>query len=254
MNHWKECLLEFLFPPRCAICGNLLPLEEEERRLCADCKKEIPFLLGETCQLCGRKVTQDMLCTRCRLADYPFAAGIAAFSYETMRRAIAEFKFHGYRRDAKQLGSLMAEYLKRYHTDWIRWTDLLTEVPLHPKKQRRRGFNQVDLLCREIAERTELVYVPDTLARRVDTLPQSTLSEEKRRDNLRDVFLAVKEQEIAGKRILLIDDIFTTGATLRECTRALLRAGAAEVRVYCLSVVSHETEEIKEIHRKMEGK
>ena len=99
-----------------------------------------------------------------------------------------------------------------------------------------------------------MVYVPDTLARRVDTLPQSTLSEEKRRDNLRDVFLAVKEQEIAGKRILLIDDIFTTGATLRECTRALLRAGAAEVRVYCLSVVSHETEEIKEIHRKMEGK
>lgn len=95
MRSVKETLKEFLFPPRCAVCGSLLPLEKEERLLCPDCLAHPPFLTGEKCRICGRPVDNDVLCHRCRHKDFLFTAGTAAFSYETMQEEIAAFKFHG---------------------------------------------------------------------------------------------------------------------------------------------------------------
>lgn len=240
MNGVKETLLEFFFPPRCAICGSLLPLEKEERLLCPDCLAQPPFLTGEKCQICGRPTDNDVLCHRCRHTDFLFRAGTAAFSYETMQGEIAAFKFQGYRREGERLSHLMAEYLLREHPDWITWADVLTEVPLHPNKLRFRGFNQAEILCEGLAKETGMVHVPCVLRRHVDTLPQSSLKAAQRRENLKNVFDVAKKEAISGKHVLLLDDIFTTGTTLQECTRALLRAGAAEVRIYCLSVVCKE--------------
>ena len=173
MRSVKETMLEFLFPPRCAICGSLLPLEKEERLLCPDCLAHPPFLTGEKCQICGRPVDNDVLCHRCRHGDFLFEAGTAAFSYETMQEEIAAFKFHGYRHEGERLSHLMAEYLLREHPDWITWADVLTEVPLHPNKLRFRGFNQAEILCEGLAKETGMYHVPGVLERRVDTLPQS---------------------------------------------------------------------------------
>lgn len=240
MNGVKETILEFFFPPRCAICGSLLPLEKEERLLCPDCLAQPPFLTGEKCQICGRPTDNDVLCHRCRHTDFLFQAGTAAFSYETMQSEIAAFKFQGYRREGERLSHLMAEYLLQEHPDWITWADVLTEVPLHPNKLRFRGFNQAEILCEGLAKETGMVHVPCVLRRHVDTLPQSSLKAAQRRENLKNVFDVAKKEAISGKHVLLLDDIFTTGTTLQECTRALLRAGAAEVRIYCLSVVCKE--------------
>ena len=116
----------------------------------------------------------------------------------------------------------------------------MTEVPLHPNKLRFRGFNQAEILCEGLAKETGMYHVPGVLERRVDTLPQSSLKAAQRKENLKNVFGVAKKEAIEGKRILLLDDIFTTGTTLQECTRTLLRAGAAAVRIYCLSVVCKE--------------
>ena len=240
MRSVKEIMLEFLFPPRCAICGSLLPLEKEERLLCPDCLAHPPFLTGEKCQICGRPVDNDVLCHRCRHGDFLFEAGTAAFSYETMQEEIAAFKFHGYRHEGERLSHLMAEYLLQEHPDWTTWADVLTEVPLHANKLRFRGFNQAEILCEGLAKETGMYHVPGVLERRVDTLPQSSLKAAQRKENLKNVFGVAKKEVIEGKRVLLLDDIFTTGATLQECTRTLLRAGAAAGRIYCLSVVCKE--------------
>lgn len=237
MRSVKEAMMEFLFPPRCAICGSLLPLENEERLLCPDCLAHPPFLKEEKCHICGRPTDHDVLCDRCRHKDFLFTAGAAAFSYETTQEEIAAFKFHGYCHEGERLSHLMAEYLLREHPDWISWADVLTEVPLHPNKRRFRGFNQAEILCEGLAKETGMCHVPGVLERRVDTLPQSSLKAVQRKENLKNVFGVAKKEAIAGKHVLLLDDIFTTGTTLQECTRTLLRAGAAEVRIYCLSVV-----------------
>ena len=154
-----------------------------------------------------------------------------------MQEEIAAFKFHGYRHEGERLSHLMAEYLLQTHPDWTTWVDVLTEVPLHANKLRFRGFNQAEILCEGLAKETGMNHVPCVLERHVDTLPQSSLKAAQRKENLKNVFRTAKTEAIAGKHVLLLDDIFTTGTTLQECTRTLLRAGAAEVRIYCLSVV-----------------
>lgn len=246
MNRFAEMLLEFFFPSQCVICGSLLPLEQKDKCICKDCAQDIPFLIGEQCEKCGRTLKNQSFCHRCALEDFPFSKGAAAFSYEVMQESISYLKFHGFRHDADALGSLMAFYLQKVHEDWIDWADYMTAVPLHMKKEKHRGFNQADRLCRILAEKTGIVYMPHLLERRVYTKPQSTLTAKQRRDNLKDVFALVEGQDVTGKHILLVDDIFTTGTTMKECTRVLLRAGAAEVRVFCLSIVESIEEKMPE--------
>lgn len=246
MMDWKEAILRFLFPPHCAICGAVLPWGEEKQILCETCAAHTPFLSGERCKRCGREIDNDVLCKRCRHADFAFSAGAAVFSYATMRQAIAWFKFQGYRHDAEAIGILMAQYLKQQYPDWVIWTDVVAVVPLHPNKRKWRGFNQVSDLCNILGRETGLPVLEDILIRQVDTIPQSRLSQKQRRENLRHVFAVSQTYDVTDKHILLVDDIFTTGTTLQECSRVLLRAGAAEVRVFCLAVVS-EYEKTQEI-------
>lgn len=246
MKNMKKKMKEFFFPPHCLICDEILPLEEREGKVCASCANQIPFLLGEQCGCCGRTITHEPYCRRCKAEDFPFTKGTAAFSYETMRKQISLFKFHGYRYDGAELGVLMAQYLEKQYPEWILWADYMTAVPLHPKKEKHRGFNQADLLCKKIAEQTGMIYEPHILRRTVHTKPQSKLDAAERRENLKNVFDLYDKKQVEGRKILLVDDIFTTGTTLKECTRVLMRAGAAEVRVFCLSVV--EATEEKDLY------
>ena len=151
---WKEAILRFFFPPHCAICGAVLPWGEQNKILCEACAAHTPFLSGERCRMCGREIDNDVLCQRCRYADFAFCAGAAVFSYAIMRQAIAWLKFQGYRNDAKAIGVLMAQYLQQQYPDWVEWTDAIAVVPLHPNKRKWRGFNQVSCLCEVLSKGT----------------------------------------------------------------------------------------------------
>lgn len=160
MNALAKMILEFFFPSQCVICGSVLPLEQKENSLCESCKQQIPFLLGRQCERCGRTLGNQAFCHRCALEDFPFTKAAAVFSYDVMQKPIANYKFHGFRHDDRALGSLMAEYLQKVHKDWITWADYMTAVPLHPKKEKHRGFNQADRLCLVLAEKTGISYAP----------------------------------------------------------------------------------------------
>ncbi len=113
----------------------------------------------------------------------------------------------------------------------------LVPVPLHPRRRRERGFNQSALLAREIARRTGKATCPDALCRRVDTVPQAGLSAAARRRNVRDAFAVQRRAAVAGRTVVLVDDVLTTGATALACARRLGEAGAREVRLLTVARV-----------------
>ncbi len=229
----KEKLAEWIFPPRCAVCGEVLALRERKGFLCEKCGDNIPFIPENICPHCGGETDKAGFCDFC-LKPFAFETACAAFPYEKVRQAIHLFKYEGGKKLGEGLGQLMADYLLQFHEELLVKTDIILSVPLHPKKEKRRGFNQTHILCQKISEITGLVFQKDGLQRKRDTVAQSTLhTPEDRRQNLKGAFETTLD--FSGKRLLLVDDIFTTGSTCNECTKVLYRARAMEVHIVCLS-------------------
>lgn len=227
-----EAILKLLFPPRCAVCTEVLATTAWEDHLCKECKEKIPFIPQDVCPHCGGKTENGGFCDFC-LKSFAFSAAFAAFPYEKVRSSIHLFKYDGGKEIGRGLGQLMAEYLLQYHAELLSEVDILLAVPLFPQKEKQRGFNQTHILCEKISEKTGLIFQKDGLIRTRATVAQSTLTPEERRENLKGAF-AVTE-DFTGQRILLVDDIFTTGATCNECARELYRAGAKEVMIFALA-------------------
>ena len=230
-------LLDLVFPPRCAVCGEILTMEERSGFLCKECNGNIPCFPKEKCPHCGGETDNAGFCDFC-VKGCAFESACAAFPYEAVRDAIHLFKYDGDKTIGYGLGELMAEYLLKYHAELLVKTDVMVSVPLHPKKEKYRGFNQTHILCEKISEKTGLIFEKKALERKRETIAQSELNPEERKLNLKDAFMAV--EDFTGKRVLLVDDIFTTGTTCNECAKELYRAGAKEVMVFALSAAGTE--------------
>ena len=222
----------FLFPPRCSVCGDLLMLEERGDLLCAACRKQTPYIPKEICPQCGGKTENGGFCNSC-LREFAFDSACAVFPYEEVRTAICLFKYEGDRTIGHGLGACMAEYLLKQQEELLGKTDVMVSVPLHPRKEKFRGFNQTHILCEKISEKTGILFQKDALIRKRETIAQSELNPEERKVNLKDAFSAAAD--FTGKTVLLVDDIFTTGTTCGECAKELYRAGAKTVHVFALS-------------------
>lgn len=207
-------LKALLYPPRCVICRRLL--EDEAERLCPDCAG----LAGEP--ISGARRGQH------------YSRWVSVFPYEDqVRSSILRYKFSGCRFYARTYGPLLARAIQKgLGTDW----DLMTYVPLSPKRRRRRGYDQALLLARETGR---VLGTPPvcTLKKQNRIKPQSSMGSAAAREaNIRGAFSPTDPGLAAGKRVLLIDDILTTGATVSEASRVLKAAGAKEVYVATLAV------------------
>ena len=201
-------ILDILFPPRCAFCRAFL--KKEEKMICSSCLEQLPFTAG------GGEKTGEF-----------FSICFAPLYYEdTVRDSLLRFKFHGASGYSKAYGSLLSGCIAQNLSGRY---DLISWVPLSRGRLKERGYDQSMLLAMSAALELGGVAV-STLVKVKDVEKQSTVgSMEKRRANIADAYHAADAELISGKRILLIDDIVTTGATLSECARTLLEAGAAEV-------------------------
>jgi ComF family protein len=223
--------LSLLFPPRCETCGTL-----QEPVVCARCREEFVRIRAPFCLQCGlpfdpRAHALDH-CADCRDDPPPFDAARAAGLFQgRLRTAIHGFKYDGARALAAPLAELMAETITLPFP-----VDALAPVPLHPDRERMRGYNQSRLLADELGARWNLP-VTDVMTRVRNIPPQMTLPADERRRNVRGAFAA---DAVAGRVLGLVDDVYTTGATLRECSRVLKRAGAARV---CVLTVARATGE-----------
>ena len=207
-------LLNLLFPPKCLLCGRLL--EKQEQDLCRECRTDGP-------EYPNRKENLQFL-----------DSFTAVWYYEgTVRRSLLRYKFYGARSFASGYGRLLAMKLLQNHPEGF---DCLTWIPVSPLRKLRRGYDQVELLAKAVGK--ELAMEPVPLLKKVrHNRPQSGISDAaKRRANVLGAYREINRQAISGKRILMLDDILTTGATAGEAARVLLTAGAKEV--HCAAIAA----------------
>lgn len=228
-------MLAVVFPQACPACHQSLD-RPTRGPLCGTCWLSLPRHPQPACA-CGGPASPAGACGRCRRGLSPFGAGASLGPYEgALRTAIHELKYGGQRRVAARLAE--AALRESSVRALLEPGAVLVPVPLHPRRRRERGFNQSELLAREIARRTHAPVAPSALVRRADTPPQTGLSAAARRANVRGAFAVRQRARITGRCVVLIDDVFTTGATAQACARALREAGAADVRLLTMARVS----------------
>ncbi len=221
--------LGLLFPEgiTCNCCGGEIPYKEGVY-VCAPCSEKLPRAEGKRCKKCSAEISDlSDFCMRCQSFALEFDAARFAYRYEgEAKRLVLRFKDGGERHLASQLAAVMAEELRVSGWEF----DALTYVPLTPRAERERGYNQAKLLAEGIAllTGTEIVHL---LKKVKETGEQKSLSASERHGNLQGCFRAVSKKMCAGKSVLLIDDVMTTGATASVCAVVLKRAGAAKVCV-----------------------
>ncbi len=236
---WRA-FVDFFLPPKCPFCGDPTDSFSSDRP-CPSCLSRIKFFSPPRCPRCGigfpSPSDQDHLCSGCLSREPPFAKARSLCPYEGLiAEIISRFKFGGVASLARPLGILLAEY--RDPEFPFSGIDLLIPVPLHTRRLRERGFNQSLLLAREVSRRRSIPLNFAALRRSRQTQPQTQLSGPQRQKNVRGAFEVRSAGAVADKRILLIDDVFTTGATVQECAKALLDAGAKSVDVLTLARVA----------------
>lgn len=234
----KRCIdagIDLLFPPRCVACHSL------GTWLCTECRKSIEGIDPPLCRRCGLPLQAPRpeepppaRCSRCQQLPQEWEALLAfAFHDGVLREAIHQFKYKDLRCLAPHLAGLMAQGWRALApAGWQ--PEVIVPIPLHPSRQRQRGYNQAALLARELGIHLHCPVVENVLVRVRATPPQVGLGVEARRANVSGAFRCL-DGRLRGRNVLLVDDVCTTGSTLESACLALKEAGAASVLAYTLA-------------------
>lgn len=248
MMNWKligsyaQTALDFAFPAECPGCGNFAG-DERVVIFCKSCWESIPLISDPACPKCGRpfssKFSQrhspNFLCGDCRNSPPHFDRALSVTEYKgILKQAIGQFKFHQKTALGKPLARLFISQLSSA-VDWVEYQSILP-VPLHKRRLRQRGYNQSAILARQLARHFGIPFQAGNLRRIRHTEAQWPIKERrKRRQNVRNAFSLRAPEKIRDRNLILIDDIFTTGATVNECAHVLKQAGSGAVLVLTLS-------------------
>ncbi|MBN1953773.1 MAG: ComF family protein [Anaerolineae bacterium] len=212
-------LVNLLFPPRCMVCRRM------DTWLCPACVPQLPWLDGTICTRCGLPIQAGELCPRCAQTPLRLDGIRSALLFDgPAREAIHRLKYRQGRQLAEPLGGLLRMYWEEHPLP----VNVIVPVPLHPSRLRQRGYNQAALLARELGRKIGLPVNEKALLRVRATASQMRLSAADRRRNVQDAFQC-SDDRVAGQKVLLLDDVCTTGATLEACADALHSKGAAAV-------------------------
>jgi ComF family protein len=234
-------MLALLFPPRCHTCRIAGP-SHPDRQLCPHCLDQVIPYSGPYCRCCGRSLAtgtgpDERLCGDCLRTPPPFDSARSLLCYgPPVSTLLHRLKFHGDTAAARVLAGLGS--LEPVSCD------LIIPVPLHRSRLQSRGLNQSLVLARRFfpAERDKIVV--DLLVRQKKTIPQTGLDGIQRRRNLKGAFAVAHPEAVRGRTVLVVDDVFTTGTTLAECSRTLKAAGAAQVHVWTVARVDEESRSV----------
>ncbi len=231
-------VLDFIFPSSCSYCR--APIGDSEiPYFCPSCWADFAPIAGPVCPTCGRPFdspeslqhSPGHLCLACRQSPPQFDQALAVGQFEgPLREAIHQFKYRPCRSLGKPLGDWMAERVRLLSS-----IDMVMPVPLHAKRLRQRGFNQALLLAHRMSERHAVPLFCDNLIRMRSTRPQVELTGDERIKNVKGAFTLRYPGKVTGKSVVLIDDVFTTGATMNECAHVLKQAGAMQVTAFTLA-------------------
>lgn len=221
MEQYRQALADLIFPQHCVSCS-----KRAGDLLCRDCFEALPYIGRPFCRRCGMPTAfEAFVCDECKGVDFGFAGARAPLRYESVGKDIVHaLKYQGYTR---VVGRLMAPLMAGMVEGSF---DTVVCVPLHLSRRRKRGFNQAEVMGRAVAERIKVPF-SDKLEATRKTRDQVELTADERRKNVEGAFIT--RGPLRG-RVLLVDDVFTTGATLSAGSEALIRAGADEVHALSL--------------------
>ncbi len=236
---WPDLLCSVLYPHRCPVCDGVFSFfkaaDARKLRIHPDCLAQLRFLEEPRCFGCGKELEEgsaEEYCPDCRKKNFHFRRNFALLAYNRAARdSLARFKYRGRQEYAAVYGRLLAEGLGKQLKALA--PVVLVPVPIHSDRLRKRGYNQAELLARALGRRLELPVDAALLRRVKKTRAMKELSPAQRVRNLTDALAVCKRREIP-KRVLLVDDIYTTGSTLEACSRVLAAAGCQEI--YCVTL------------------
>jgi ComF family protein len=229
MNILDE-FIDLLFPKVCFGCD--IRLQGKEKILCSDCEGSLQFLTG-VCEICGSPENPSD-CPVCNSNKFVFdkARSVYIFS-KTVQNLIHELKYNEMKRIAKYMGEYVSEYLHLFQP--FGNVDIIAPVPLHMVKKRARGFNQAEFLSKEISGHVNWLHIPKLVLRNRFTDTQTKLNRKQRQENVSDAFTLNPKFEIQNKNILIVDDVFTTGATVNSICKLLKKNHAAKIYVLTIA-------------------
>lgn len=222
----KNLFLDLFFPKKCLGCG------KADIYICNDCFNKIEINPNNTCFFCGKITWQGKICLECKKENYlDRLIFVTEYANPLIRELIKSLKYHFVQELAKPLSKLLIKTLENFNLTFLPKEDfLIIPVPLYKSRERFRGFNQAELLAREISDYFKIPISINVLKRKLHTYPQAKIKDmKKRKKNLENIFETNPEESVAGKTIILIDDVITTGATLIEAAKILKQSNAKEV-------------------------
>lgn len=227
---WQRGIIDFFFPCTCPGCQEV----QKSEGFCGRCWKRLDFITAPFCPLCGNPTSwqEKGLCYQCRLWTPLFTSHRSLWRYGPLSRKVIFSLKHGH---YKYLGHLFAQWLLPLMTEQS--VQYIVPVPLHPSKLRRRGFNQAAVVARDISILTGIPLLLESLVRVTHTLSQGYFSHSRRTENVEGAFECIQQTFLEGANVYLIDDVYTTGATLNACTQALKNAGVCQVHGITLAKV-----------------
>lgn len=228
-----------IYPTRCPICGEIIG--GEGQGICVQCKDTLEYIQEPRCKRCSKPVEMEEqeYCVDCNKRQYHFLGGYALWVYnDKMRKSISVFKYH----HRRYYGALYVTELLNHYSEKLQDlnVDAIVPIPIHWSKHLERGYNQADILAKGIGEKLNLPVLSHLLIRNKKTVPQKRLSDKERLQNLREAFLYNKVVDdhfnIPLKRVLLVDDIYTTGSTIEACASVLIAHGIEEIYFITLCI------------------
>jgi ComF family protein len=234
---WLNAGLAFFYPEACQLCGQERA-GPAEGYICGRCQSRVQFIQKPYCERCGRPfegaITSSFECEHCRESKLHFRSARSAVAFkDEAQEVIHRYKYQHALWFEPFLSDLLAR-VTRPELEAEKW-DFIVPVPLHPTKQRERGFNQAERLAACLGRATGIPMNSRLLRRVTNTPSQTKLSREQREANMRNAFAPANKRRLNGARIVVLDDVFTTGATTNACAQVLKRAGAAEVCVWTVA-------------------
>lgn len=234
MKRVNERLLDLLYPRKCPFCGEALL--SGSQKACMACLKEVERIGPHFCLKCGKQLeeAERELCRDCERKPHLFTQNRGLYLYNArMKGCIYRYKYQNQRYYAEFFaGELVREYGKQLRSWGV---EAMIPVPLHKSRQKKRGFNQAELILNYMKRQISLPVYGDYVIRERKTLPQKQLNEKERQKNLKNAF-KIAENSVKLKRVLVCDDIYTTGSTLDAVSIALKEAGVNEIYGLCLCI------------------
>ncbi|MFA5259981.1 MAG: ComF family protein [Candidatus Omnitrophota bacterium] len=238
IRHLYPALLDLLFPPTCILCREALSPSSRQFQLCGNCQEQVIPNRPPFCKRCSCPVTADTgpLCLTCQRTTYHFDQAWACCPYNhSLKKLLHLFKYHQKTALRFFFANWMLAFLETYRISLAAF-DFIVPVPLHPARLRERGYNQSALLAQELCRQEQHPLSINCLLRVRNTKSQTTLRQKERWTNIQSAFTIKYPFMFKHKNILIVDDLFTTGATTSEVALVLKQAGARHVAVLTLAI------------------